>query len=489
MSTPVQLPEYIDNLPNICGFEEIIGEACSSKEPIFIKESKIDFPHIKSAAAIALHMQQPLVPAGGADLQTAEIIGHLQYMYDNQHCGDNHNAPVFHWCYKRIGEFIPAMVEAGLEPRIMLDYSGCLLHGLRKQGLNDVIDELKKITLHPAYRHCVEWLGCTWGHAVAPSTPVQDYRLHVTAWQHHFASIFGLDALKRVKGFSLAEMALPNHPDVAYELIRTLRECGYEWIMVQEHTVEDPATGRGTLRRHIPHKLVCRNSAGQQQEIIAIVKTQGSDTKLVAQMQPWFEACSIGRVELAGKQIPPLVVQIGDGENGGVMMNEFPPKYKEVVGLSSHSMTPLMNVTEYLEYLQEMGITIKDLPPLQPVHQKKIWDSWNGSGGADGLNEHIQKLKHEDHGFHMEGGSWTNNISWVKGYENVLEPMNLVSARFSEKILGGRVPSQDRRYREALFHLLASQTSCYRYWGQGLWTDYAREICRRAMQIIEASHT
>ena len=30
---------------------------------------------------------------------------------------------------------------------------------------------------------------------------------------------------------------------------------------------------------------------------------------------------------LAGTSVPPLVTQIADGENGGVMMNEFPPKF------------------------------------------------------------------------------------------------------------------------------------------------------------------
>ena len=39
-------------------------------------------------------------------------------------------------------------------------------------------------------------------------------------------------------------------------------------------------------------------------------------------------------------------------------------------------------------------------------------------------------------------------------------------------------------YRNALFHLLASQTSCFRYWGQGTWTDYGREICRRGEAIL-----
>ena len=105
-------------------------------------------------------------------------------------------------------------------------------------GLHDVIDSLKTITLDPAYRRCVEWLGTVWGHAVAPSTPVQDFRLHVRAWQHHFAAIFGLEALSRVRGFSPPEMALPNHPDVSYEFVRTLKECGYRWVLVQEHSVE-----------------------------------------------------------------------------------------------------------------------------------------------------------------------------------------------------------------------------------------------------------
>jgi hypothetical protein len=29
-----------------------------------------------------------------------------------------------------------------------------------------------------------------------------------------------------------------------------------------------------------------------------------------------------------------------------------------------------------------------------------------------------------------------------------------------------------------LYNLLL-QTSCFRYWGQGAWTDYARELYRR----------
>jgi hypothetical protein len=59
----------------------------------------------------------------------------------------------------------------------------------------------------------------------------------------------------------------------------------------------------------------------------------------------------------------------------------------------------------------------------------------------------------------------------------VLGPIEKVSALFSEKTQ--TVPASDPRYRNALFNLLTAETSCYRYWGSGLWTDYAREVCRR----------
>jgi hypothetical protein len=72
----------------------------------------------------------------------------------------------------------------------------------------------------------------------------------------------------------------------------------------------------------------------------------------------------------------------------------------------------------------------------------------------------------------------------VNGYDNVIGPMEKASSLFNEVVLKNGIPSSDPRYRNALFHLLCSQTSCYRYWGQGLWTDYGREICRRVEDIL-----
>jgi hypothetical protein len=481
-----KMPETIQDLPNICGSEKQVEEvvAASRAKPVFLPESRSDFGRIHSAFATALHMHQPLIPAGGNDLSTAGIISNLQHMMNNPGVGDNHNATVFQWCYKRMGEFLPQLMNEGRQPRVMMEYSGTLLHGLWRMGLHDVFDNLKTITCDSRYRSAAEWMGSPWGHAVAPSTPVQDFRLHVRAWQHHFAAIFGWDALARVRGFSPAEMALPNQPDVAFDFVKTLKDCGYEWVLVQEHTVERPETGSGPERKHLPHRLVCRNSRGLEASIIAIIKTQGSDTKLVAQMQPYYEAKGLNRSELAGRQIPPLVSQIADGENGGVMMNEFPSKYHEVMRECSGSPTPAMNVTEYLEHLGAAGLHERDFPTLQPLFHKRIWDRFHPGDGPEKMTELIEQLKKEDHRFHMEGGSWTNSISWVRGYENLLGPMDHASSHFYEKVIKPGTPSNEHRYRNALFHLLCSQTSCYRYWGSGIWTDYGKEICRRLEAIL-----
>jgi hypothetical protein len=479
------MPELIGEVPNICGHENKVAEALARPGPYYLPDSGVDFRNIKSAFAIALHMHQPLIPAGGHTLRTAKIISNLKHMMDNPGTGDNHNATVFHWCYKRMGEFIPQLVREGKRPRIMLEYSGTLLYGLRQMGLSDVFDDLRLITHDPVYRSCVEWLGAPWGHAVAPSTPVQDYRLHVKAWQHHFAAIFGFEALSRVRGFSPSEMALPNHPDVAYEFVKTLKDCGFRWVLVQEHTVERVTDGGPLRNPHVPHRLVARNSRGETLGITAIVKTQGSDTKLVAQMQPYYEAKGLSRREIAGKSVPPVVTQIADGENGGVMMNEFPGKYLDATTEAWNSAHVPVNITEYLEYLDTLGIKEEDFLPIQPIFQKRIWDRFADGAGPEALARTIETLRKEDGRFHMEGGSWTGNISWVRGYDQVLKPMEEASHMFHEKATAQGVPTSDPRYREALFYLLTTQTSCYRYWGHGIWTDYGRELCRRATEILK----
>jgi hypothetical protein len=144
-----------------------------------------------------------------------------------------------------------------------------------------------------------------------------------------------------------------------------------------------------------------------------------------------------------------------------------------------------MNVTEYLEHLAAQGFGEEDFPVIQPLFQKAIWERMQLGEGPDRLAQVIEEIRREDHRFHMEGGSWTNNLSWVKGYEHVLQPMDEASAHFYEVAIRPGVDTSASNYRNALFHLLSSQTSCYRYWGEGIWTDYGREICRRVDHILD----
>jgi hypothetical protein len=150
----------------------------------------------------------------------------------------------------------------------------------------------------------------------------------------------------------------------------------------------------------------------------------------------------------------------------------------------SNSPTPAVNVTEYLEYLDSLGVKEQDFPAIEPIFQHRIWQKFENGSGPEAMEKVIQQLAKEDHRFHMEGGSWTNNISWVHGYEKLLGPMEKASALFNEKVLAKKVSPSEPRFRNALYHLLLMQTSCYRYWGEGVWADYGRELCRRTIEIL-----
>ena len=145
------------------------------------------------------------------------------------------------------------------------------------------------------------------------------------------------------------------------------------------------------------------------------------------------------------------------------------------------------NLDLWKSFAQDTGIKILTVIPnlFYDAHffQKAIWDRMQPGEGPEKLAKAIEEAGREDHRFHMEGGSWTNNLSWVKGYDSVLQPMDHASSHFYEVAVKPGIATSAANYRNALFHLLASQTSCYRYWGEGLWTEYGREICRRVDAI------
>jgi hypothetical protein len=70
-----EIPEYVDGLLNLSGAEPLVEKtlAAAASRPVFLSDSRVDFGKIRAAAAIALHMHQPLIPAGGGDLLAAAI--------------------------------------------------------------------------------------------------------------------------------------------------------------------------------------------------------------------------------------------------------------------------------------------------------------------------------------------------------------------------------------------------------------------------------
>ena len=449
--------------------------------------SPIKFEQLRSGFACALHMHQPTVPAGAGNT----LISHLQYMLDHPNEGDNHNAEPFAHCYRRLAELLPELINEGCAPRIMLDYSGNLLWGIEQMGRRDIGDALHYLACDPLMQEHVEWLGTFWSHAVAPSTPIPDLKLQISAWQQQFEACFGKAALERVKGFSPPEMALPNHPDTLFEFVKALKDAGYQWLLVQEHSVE--RIDGSPLQRDqcfVPNRLVARNSKGEETCITALIKTQGSDTKLVGQMQPYYEALGCDRQQLGEVDVPSLVSQIADGENGGVMMNEFPEAFRQANRQirDNPNGTVAINGSEYIEALERSGVNPSHFPTIQAVQQHRLWREAGDNATADGIQSAINRLSAADAGFNMEGASWTNNLSWVEGYANVLGPMNQLSAQFHA--LFDQTVDRDssitctQAYQESLLHVLLLETSCFRYWGQGAWTDYAHEIHRRGNERL-----
>ena len=481
---------HCQHQPAICGRERELRTLMQQPARNWSSPTTHRLKDLKSAFACALHMHQPTVPAG----PDGALISHLQYMLEHPNEGDNHNAEPFAHCYRRMAELIPELIREGCSPRIMLDYSGNLLWGVTQMQRHDISEALHFLACDDVMRRHVEWLGTFWSHAVAPSTPIPDLSLQISAWQHQFADLFGNAALQRVRGFSLPEMHLPNHPDTLFALVHDLLEAGYRWLLVQEHSVEQmDGTALSEQQRFIPNRLVARSSRGEQISITALIKTQGSDTKLVGQMQPCEQALGLERQRLGNTEIPSLVSQIADGENGGVMMNEFPEAFRQANRRlrDGNPATSALNGSEYLEQLDELGLNWETLPCIQAVQQHRLWQRVADAAdcGEDGIAAAIAELRSDGDGFSMEGASWTNNLSWVEGYENVLEPMQHLSARFhqqfDQRLSEQPSLSESRTYRDALMHLLLLETSCFRYWGQGQWTQYANDIYEKGMQLLE----
>ena len=286
------IPEMVNGLPNLCGCEAQVEAVTARRDPVYLHRDQPQLDRLQSVCAVALHMQQPLIPAGGHDIHTADTISNLDLMCATPAWATittpaSSPTATAGWATSSL-----TWSSQGKNPRIMLDYSG-------RTAVRSAQDGPRRrarpsAAASPRGTYCAVCRMA--GHHVGPCGGLLDpvarsFNLHMRAWQHNFAAVYGWDALARVKGFSPPEMHLPNHPDAAYEYVKALlgvRLSAGCWSRnTRVETLEGAAVCRiGTCLIGLWRK----NSSGEEVSIIALIKTQGSDTKLVAQMQPFYEA-------------------------------------------------------------------------------------------------------------------------------------------------------------------------------------------------------
>ena len=321
------LPETVDGLPNISGSEDSIREAIASAagRPVYPPDNGVDFGRIRSTFAVALHMHQPLIPAGGDDLRSAGIISNLAWMMDaSATIGDSHNAPVFAWCYKRMGEFIPQLLGEGRQPRVMLDYSGTLLHGCGRWAWRRVrrARHLTRDPGPPDTRVARLHLGPRGGAIDAGAgLPAARARLAAPLRRHlrpGGARRGSGDSPRRDGAAQPARCRLRVRPHAAR--LRLSSGC---W---SRNTPWNSPTAAAWSAR------ICRTGWSAQTPAATRPASSRSSRPRAATPSSWGRCSPTTRprasrpLEIAGRSVPPLVTQIADGENGGVMMNEFPPK-------------------------------------------------------------------------------------------------------------------------------------------------------------------
>ena len=373
----------------------------------------------------------------------------------------------------------------------MLDYSGNLLWGLAQMGQTDVA---RGAAAHDRARR---WRRRSSGSAPCGRTPSCRRRRSrissCTCWPGVITSraLFGLPALARVRGFSPPEMHLPIHPDVCFAYVSALRGCGYRWLMVQEHTVEN--TGRDAA----PPAAPAAPAGGPQlRGRDGVDPGADQDPGLGHQARRSDAAVRRGEVARPAAVRRPRgpALRAADRRRRERRRDDerVPERLRarlrrarrrrpsDVVAHERHASTS--------RRWRRWASTSARFPTVQPVSQHRIWEQMTGPGpGA--ADRAIARLRERDPSFNLDRASWTSDRSWVEGYGDVHGSRAALSAAVSRALGSGRRARRrprDPAYRTSLLYLLLSQTSCFRYWGHGFWTDIAQEICRRGLETTSS---
>ena len=175
------------------------------------------------------------------------LISNLEKMLLSPDSKESWDGKLIARAYKNPAKYVEMLSKEGYKPKIMLDFSGILLEALEEmksllrkikigdEKLGDIISLYKKVM--KKYPECIEFAGTAYAHCYFPATPVEDWEMQISEWKKTFKRLFGLKALKNVKGFWLPEMGVPSKDKLEY-LLKLLKDFGYEWIILPPEAVD-----------------------------------------------------------------------------------------------------------------------------------------------------------------------------------------------------------------------------------------------------------
>jgi hypothetical protein len=353
--------------------------------------------------------------------------------------------------YKNPATYVEKLAK--FDPKIVLDFSGILLESLNQlsglledvyvgeEKIGNIIEAYKRVLRK--YPNAIEFAGSAYSHCYFPVTPERDWRWQIEEWQNVFSSIFGKSQLKKVKGFWLPEMGVPSYGDRLTNLIKILRDFGYEWLILPIFAVKD--YHKLTYEQRIslivkPHILKVNN---QEITVVFSAPYYFIDQQAGVSASYIYDQCI--KASEFSKDKPALVITASDGENGNVMMNEFfPQTFTEFYTKVKDEKVSSILVSEFLEKFYKGE-------KLDEVELSLLGASWVGG--------------HE---------------RWVWG-----ERRSAIAKKIDEisKIVNERV--DEKNFKELLKLLLIAETSCYVYWGIDYWFSQGERVLKILKKKVE----
>jgi len=394
-----------------------------------------------------LHFHQPLVWLNN------KLTSNLQKILSSKNSREVWNAKLILRAYKNPATYIKKLKKQGYEPKIMLDFSSILLESLKELGEKKILNKIKVegerigniIKLYKEilekFPNSIEIAGSAYSHCYFPATPEQDWKYQIEEWRNTFKKIFGSKFLEKVKGFWLPEMGVPGFEDKLTKLIKTIKENGYEWLILPLQALK--GYERLSLNERItvacqPHLL----KIGKESiPVIFRIPTYFIDQQSGCEAEELYrKVLDAGEIFSKKSKKPALVVPASDGENGNVMMNEFFPKTFVPFFKKKLNKVFSFTITEFLnKYYSEIKSEIKI---------KTLGASWVHT-----------------HRFWLEG---TRRMEMVKKIKELSKDFS----KLKRSLEGKRLTKGQKNYFEEIKkNLLIAETSCYVYWGDDFWFD------------------